>query len=79
MDRTQAVRGSIALVETRLLVIDLSAKVAYPAATPKSSCTVTRSGESTVPRLNGMFALAIVDERKDRSQPALVLVVVLEN
>jgi asparagine synthase (glutamine-hydrolysing) len=93
------VRGSIALVETRLAVIDLSDAVVYPMANESDDVHLVFNGEiydhavlrrdlearghrfrtlcdaevvlhgyeqwgiGVFPRLNGMFALAIVDER----------------
>jgi asparagine synthase (glutamine-hydrolysing) len=97
--RWSAVRGSIALVETRLAVIDLSDEVVYPMANESGDVHLVFNGEiydhellrkelearshrfrtrcdaevvlhgyeewgvDVFPRLNGMFALAIVDER----------------
>lgn len=94
-----AVRGSLALVETRLAVIDLSDEVVYPMANESGDVHLVFNGEiydhhllrneleghghhfrtrcdaevvlhgyeewgsDVFPRLNGMFALAIVDER----------------
>jgi asparagine synthase (glutamine-hydrolysing) len=94
-----AVRGSVALVETRLAVIDLSDEVVYPMANESGNVHLVFNGEiydhevlreelegrghrfrthcdaevvlhgyeqwgpELFPRLNGMFALAIVDER----------------
>jgi asparagine synthase (glutamine-hydrolysing) len=94
-----AVRGSIALVETRLAVIDLSDEVVYPMPNESGDVHLVFNGEiydhavlrkelegqghrfrtrcdaevvlhgyeewgyDVFPRLNGMFALAIVDER----------------
>jgi asparagine synthase (glutamine-hydrolysing) len=94
-----AVRGSIALVETRLAVIDLSDDVVYPMANENGDVHLVFNGEiydhdvlrrdlegrghrfrtrcdaevvlhgyeewgvDVFPRLDGMFALAIVDER----------------
>jgi asparagine synthase (glutamine-hydrolysing) len=93
------VRGSIALVETRLAVIDLSDDVVYPMANENGDVHLVFNGEiydhhllrkelegrghrfrthcdaevvlhgyeewgdDLFPRLNGMFALAIIDER----------------
>jgi asparagine synthase (glutamine-hydrolysing) len=97
--RWSVVRGSVALVETRLAVIDLSDEVVYPMANESSDVHLVFNGEiydheilqkeletrghrfrtrcdaevvlhgyeewgvDVFPRLNGMFALAIVDER----------------
>jgi asparagine synthase (glutamine-hydrolysing) len=97
--RWSAVRGSLALVETRLAVIDLSDEVVYPMANESGDVHLVFNGEiydhhvlrdelegrghrfrthcdaevvlhgyeqwgvDVFPRLNGMFALAIVDER----------------
>jgi asparagine synthase (glutamine-hydrolysing) len=94
-----AVRGSLALVETRLAVIDLSDEVVYPMANESGDVHLVFNGEiydhqvlrnelegrghrfhtrcdaevvlhgyeqwgvGVFPRLNGMFALAIVDQR----------------
>jgi asparagine synthase (glutamine-hydrolysing) len=94
-----AVRGSFALVETRLAVIDLSDDVVYPMANESGDVHLVFNGEiydhdvlrkelegrghrfrtrcdaevvlhgyeqwgiDVFPRLNGMFAVAIVDER----------------
>lgn len=94
-----AVRGTFALVETRLAVIDLSDDVVYPMANERGDVHLVFNGEiydhdvlrnelegrghrfrtrcdaevvlhgyeewgvDVFPRLNGMFALAIVDER----------------
>jgi asparagine synthase (glutamine-hydrolysing) len=94
-----AVRGPLALVETRLAVIDLSDEVVYPMANESGDVHLVFNGEiydhhllrneledrghhfrtrcdaevvvhgyeewgpDVFPRLNGMFALAIVDER----------------
>src|SRR5215218_1829630 len=94
-----AVRGSLALVETRLAVIDLSEDVVYPMPNEHGDVHLVFNGEiydhevlrkelesrghrfrtrcdaevvlhgweewgvDVFPRLNGMFALAIVDER----------------
>jgi asparagine synthase (glutamine-hydrolysing) len=94
-----AVRGQLALVETRLAVIDLSDEVVYPMANESGDVHLVFNGEiydhhllrnelegrghhfrtrcdaevvlhgfeewgtDVFPRLNGMFALAIVDER----------------
>jgi asparagine synthase (glutamine-hydrolysing) len=96
-----AVRGSFALVETRLAVIDLSDEVVYPMANESGDVHLVFNGEiydhhvlrdelegrghrfrtlcdaevvlhgyeqwgvDVFPRLNGMFALAIVDDRRD--------------
>ena len=93
------VRGGVALVETRLAVIDLSDEVVYPMANESDNVHLLFNGEiydhealrrelesrghrfrthcdaevvlhgyeqwgaGVFPRLNGMFALAIVDER----------------
>jgi asparagine synthase (glutamine-hydrolysing) len=93
------VRGAIALVNTRLAVIDLSEAVVYPMANERNDVHLVFNGEiydhavlrrelearghrfrthcdaevalhgyeewgiGVFPRLNGMFALAIVDER----------------
>jgi asparagine synthase (glutamine-hydrolysing) len=95
-----AVRGPLALVETRLAVIDLSDEVGYPMANESGDVYLVFNGEiydhhllrtelegrghhfrtrcdaevvlhgyeewgpDVFPRLNGMFALAIVDERR---------------
>ncbi len=97
--RWSVVRGSVALVETRLAVIDLSDEVVYPLANETGDVHLVFNGEiydheilrkelearghrfrtrcdaevvlhgyeewalNVFPRLNGMFALAIVDER----------------
>jgi asparagine synthase (glutamine-hydrolysing) len=94
-----AVRGSLALVETRLAVIDLSDDVVYPMPNERGDIHLVFNGEiydhqvlrkelearghrlrtrcdaevvlhgweewgvDVFPRLNGMFALAILDER----------------
>jgi asparagine synthase (glutamine-hydrolysing) len=94
-----AVRGSVALVETRLAVIDLSDEVVYPMASENRDVHLLFNGEiydhellrkelqgrghrfqtqcdaevvlhgyeewgiEVFPRLNGMFAVAIMDER----------------
>jgi asparagine synthase (glutamine-hydrolysing) len=94
-----AVRGSLAMVETRLAVIDLSDDVVYPMPNERGDVHLVFNGEiydhevlrkefearghrfrtrcdaevvlhgweewgvDVFPRLNGMFALAIVDER----------------
>jgi asparagine synthase (glutamine-hydrolysing) len=94
-----AVRGPLALVETRLAVIDLSDEVVYPMANESGDVHLVFNGEiydhhvlrnelegrghrfrtrcdaevvlhgyeqwgvDVFPRLNGMFALAIVDQR----------------
>ena len=97
--RWSVVRGSVALVETRLAVIDLSDEVVYPMANESGDVHLIFNGEiydhdvlrrdlegrghrfrtrcdaevvlhgyeewgiDVFPRLNGMFALAIIDER----------------